>query len=611
RRWNRPPPGAEQAEHIMQAARLALIVVIVVAGFSGLFMVQHMAGRDAHSELRLRRQERISYVRLLIEEAVASGERYAQQPELTALLLQQPRAKPVLPPHDFSSVTLERGDRVVAHIGNEIRRPQVQVPLPLGGTVALLWDGAFYLRQRLPVVQGSHTLGAVELEQPLALLGSIGIESASFGSSGEIGLCGRAPAGAAVVCFPQRLHPEPYVLRTGFRDVADPMALALAGKSGVADTIDYRGQRVLAAYAPIAGMGLGLVVKMDSQELYAPIRLEVAILGPLLIALAIVGLELLRWQVRPLIAELVASRNQVASSEARFRAAAESGMDPFYIFESVRSRLTGGIASFRLIYANQPGETFADLAAGGSEILNLSSVPQLAAAGDVLGQLRNVVVQRRYWVEEFTPGRGGDGAPQWLHLQAVPLGDGVAVTLRDISQRKREEDRLRAMAQTDALTGLANHSAFQKKLAQAMQNSQRHQRQRLLAVLYLDIDHFKQINDSHGHGVGDRVLQAFAARLLRAVRSADMVARPGGDEFAILLENLDSPRDAERVVASILAAMEDPMHIDDHLLPIHTSIGVAYYRGEALSGEGLQQRADAALYAAKRGGRNAWRVHSD
>ncbi|MGH9395077.1 MAG: diguanylate cyclase domain-containing protein, partial [Terriglobales bacterium] len=223
-----------------------------------------------------------------------------------------------------------------------------------------------------------------------------------------------------------------------------------------------------------------------------------------------------------------------------------------------------------------------------------------------------VVASRSALDEEFAleaVDQGAAGEPaRWVHLQAVPLEDGVAVTLRDISVRKWEEERLIALAQSDALTGLANRAAFRERLLHAMEASRRLRRQALVAVLYMDIAHFKRINDTLGHGVGDLVLIAFAERLRGCLRSVDTVARPGGDEFTVLLENLDSAADGERVVEAIFTAMEAPMRIEGRALQVSTSIGVAYYRGEEITVDELLRRADNALYAAKRAGRNQHHV---
>ena len=125
------------------------------------------------------------------------------------------------------------------------------------------------------------------------------------------------------------------------------------------------------------------------------------------------------------------------------------------------------------------------------------------------------------------------------------------------------------------------------------------------ALLYLDIDRFKQVNDSHGHSAGDKLLVQFAMRLRACVRASDSVARLGGDEFIVLLEDLKDRDAALRIAQKILEDTRTPVRIDAREVAVTTSIGVAYYAGDE-SGEELLQRADAALYEAKRSGRDAY-----
>jgi diguanylate cyclase (GGDEF)-like protein len=329
---------------------------------------------------------------------------------------------------------------------------------------------------------------------------------------------------------------------------------------------------------------------------------------PLLAALTLAGLATLRRQMRPLVRELIRSRNQALYSEARFRAASESSLDAFFIFECAREPEHGGIIDFQLTYTNSHGECFAGLEPGRLG-QHLSDFPLLADAGDFVNKYRRVVETRKPLVEEFevTP-RGSAGPPVWLHQQAVPLGDGVAVTVHDITERKHNEERLTRLAQHDALTGLPNRRAFLDRLEHAMATSQRLRQQALLAVLFLDLDHLKTINDRHGHQQGDEMLRIFGARLRESVRGSDMVARMGGDEFTVLLENLQGPLDAERVIAAIFAALAPGTMLNGEHTVMSTSIGVAFYHGQDIGPEDLLQQADRALYQAKREGRNRFRV---
>jgi diguanylate cyclase (GGDEF)-like protein len=125
-----------------------------------------------------------------------------------------------------------------------------------------------------------------------------------------------------------------------------------------------------------------------------------------------------------------------------------------------------------------------------------------------------------------------------------------------------------------------------------------------MALMYLDIDRFKQINDRFGHNAGDALLRAFAGRLSQTLRSSDTVARLGGDEFTVIMEGLPRPEIASIVAAKIVEAMSTPFVIDQQTVNVTTSIGLAFYQGGATTVEGLVQQADVMLYQAKGAGRN-------
>lgn len=166
--------------------------------------------------------------------------------------------------------------------------------------------------------------------------------------------------------------------------------------------------------------------------------------------------------------------------------------------------------------------------------------------------------------------------------------------------------RLRGLAMKDPLTGLANRTALQTQLELAIRRSQR--RQELLAVMLIDLDGFKPINDQHGHALGDQVLAAIAKRLQHCARETDLPARLGGDEFVLVCETISSPEHAEQVAQRILEQISQPIELDQLTVEVGASIGIALSRGED-SGTQLIRRADAAMYAAKAGGRNRVQLH--
>jgi diguanylate cyclase (GGDEF)-like protein/PAS domain S-box-containing protein len=171
----------------------------------------------------------------------------------------------------------------------------------------------------------------------------------------------------------------------------------------------------------------------------------------------------------------------------------------------------------------------------------------------------------------------------------------------DVTEQTHIERQLSAMARTDALTGLPNRLHFREKLSDAQARQRRSGAG--LALLYLDVDRFKRINDVYGHATGDEVLKEFAARLRASVRETDTVARLAGDEFVVILEGVPEPRDAQRVADKILAAIEPPFEVPGESLAIGTSIGIVVDRNGDMGADQLLASADDALYQAKRMGR--------
>lgn len=176
-------------------------------------------------------------------------------------------------------------------------------------------------------------------------------------------------------------------------------------------------------------------------------------------------------------------------------------------------------------------------------------------------------------------------------------------------QLKKAQEHLKFLAHYDHLTNLASRSLFNDILRSTILRIQRSKR--LIAVMYLDLDHFKVINDNFGHHVGDELLIGFAKRLQMCIREADTVARLGSDEFVILVEEIQTKENAITMAERILKAMLAPFLISDHVIHVTLSIGLAFYQGEDTTPQELISKADRALYQSKNEGRNTFNIHDD
>jgi diguanylate cyclase (GGDEF)-like protein/PAS domain S-box-containing protein len=240
------------------------------------------------------------------------------------------------------------------------------------------------------------------------------------------------------------------------------------------------------------------------------------------------------------------------------------------------------------------GRTPALLKSGSHPDAFFSALWKTIANGEVF---RGVISNRRK-----------NGALYHEEKTITPIRDGQGVithfvsTGRDVSDRLLATARFEYLANHDSLTGLPNRALFMDRLAQAVLRSQREQTG--LALLFIDVDHFKAINDGFGHGAGDAVLVEVGSRLRSAVRDEDSVARLGGDEFTVIVEGLKNPADSSRVGQAIIASFKTPFMLDGKALKVGVSVGIAAFPEDGGDVNALLKHADIAMFCAKASGRN-------
>ena len=207
-----------------------------------------------------------------------------------------------------------------------------------------------------------------------------------------------------------------------------------------------------------------------------------------------------------------------------------------------------------------------------------------------------------------------DGSVRWIQDRAFPLSDAdgkvyrVAGISADITQRKEAEQKLVHLAHYDALTGLPNRTLFYDRLKQALAHARRNHW--MVAVIFLDLDRFKNVNDTLGHVVGDELLNQVSARLLGCVRAGDTVGRLGGDEFAIVLSSIAGQRDASIVGQKIMAALAEPFTLSASEMFVSASVGITLYPTDSADQDTLIRNADTAMYRAKALGRNSCQFYT-
>lgn len=299
--------------------------------------------------------------------------------------------------------------------------------------------------------------------------------------------------------------------------------------------------------------------------------------------------------------QLAKARRRERLAQETYAAASEASPDAFFVLRTVFGP-RGEVRDFVVATTNSRAERFTSLTKQQMAAKPISGLlpPSISQSvfDDLSAVARDGIARETEWQAQTLPQPG-----VWLHRQAVAVEDGVVVIVRDITERKMGEQRIRHLAHHDDLTGLPNRSLLRERLGQAIVTAA--EAGRAVGLAFIDLDGFKLVNDTLGHNAGDELLKVVGARMHRCLRSDDTLARFGGDEFVILLPDLaGDPMAIAPLLERVREAVTEPVLVEGQEVQVSCSVGVTFYPRDGASANALMMHADVAMYRAKELGSN-------
>lgn len=606
-------------KRIIIVARIILIVAAATIGTMVFYIMKNHTEDLLRTSLQSSLQNHIVLAESEIRQAFEKSATVATRP----FLIKQIALENTTEDHPAALAALQRGaqsflttgltaialyDRAghkIVQAGHFMPTPALEVPINFAKDSQLFYLGQFYLRTAIDIVDDGQTIGKVMTETPLASLSSMFSTGKRREATSDLALCASA-SDSRMNCFPTTLNTSVLNLPDKTpKGVPLPMSYALHGKTGFIVTQDYRRKEVVAAYSPVGHLGLGMVLKMDSAELYAPVWGQLRYLLPLMVILLGAALLSLRWLLAPLVNELVRSEKEARAANARLR---DSENHVRLLLDNADEGIVSIGATGAIELFNPAAERIFQYPSAdvlGKNISILMPEPDASThdghlqrylktkEAHVIGTVRVVEAKRK----------NGDIFPIELRVSEFNLhGESKFIgIMHDITERRAAEAKIIHLAHYDALTDLPNRRLVQDRIGQTLVRARRNQTH--FAVMFIDLNRFKHINDTLGHDAGDQLLQIVAQRLKAALREEDTVGRQGGDEFIVLLASVNDKNDAALVAQKMIDSLAVPFEIKGEMLQATASIGIAVYPEDGQEVEALLKNSDTAMYLAKQANR--------
>ena len=374
------------------------------------------------------------------------------------------------------------------------------------------------------------------------------------------------------------------------------------GRSGdyqLAEEVD--GTQVMSFLRPLEGYDWEVHIRSESSQVFSGVFREAMIAIFIIIGLSGVSGLLVKRALKPLVHTLSDQAEEIARSSEELRLA-------YQVFEHTHEMVVISDLSLNIIRANP---AFTDVTGlPGRKVVRKKVTDFLVsemAEQEIVDWLQTQLATEKMWQGEVWLQTAKGRATPFL-VTVSPVTDRLGatqqyvMTFTNITERVKSETRIRRLAHCDELTGLPNRAALEQHLRQAI--DQCHTTGTRFAVLFLDLDKFKPVNDVYGHQAGDEILVNVAKRLTNCLREDDFVGRRGGDEFQIITGPLRRPEDARPIAEKVVAVLNETFEVKGHIVDVGASVGVALYPDDGVTAMDLVNSADAAMYQVKASGRN-------
>jgi diguanylate cyclase (GGDEF)-like protein/PAS domain S-box-containing protein len=361
------------------------------------------------------------------------------------------------------------------------------------------------------------------------------------------------------------------------------------GQGGIDRELRYTSTRALGGFPLVAVVGLSEAEQMADFRAQRRAWLLGAGAGTALLLVVVSLVSAWSWQ-------LAKARRRERLAQETYAAASEASLDAFFVLRTIPGA-NGGVMDFLIETTNTRAEQLTGLAKERMQGRRMSALlPTHLGIGifdDLSAVATDGVAREAEWLAHMLPVED-----RWLHRQVVPVEGGVVAIVRDITERKLAEQRIRHLAHHDDLTGLPNRSLLRDRLGQAIRDAER--KGHAVGLAFIDLDGFKLVNDGLGHNAGDELLKVVGERMGRCLRRNDTLARFGGDEFVILLPDISGdPMAITPLLEKVREAVTEPVEVEGQEVQVSCSMGVVLYPRDGEDANTLMMNADAAMYRAK------------